>query len=98
MRTASLRELVDGGFMPWLEDAMGDRTTYQLAKLVNEGAPDSFASKAYSWRHHGILPNMPSLATLCEALEDGGAYLVPASTMRALVDAMGYARRRGWRR
>lgn len=37
-------------------------------------------------------------ADLCEALEDGGAYVVPASTMRALMDAMRYARRNGWRR
>lgn len=98
MKSVKLRDLADGCFMPWLEDAMDGMTTYELAKAVNKGDPDSFAAKAYAWRHKGVLPKLRSFADLCEALEDGGAYVVPASTMRALMDAMRYARRNGWRR
>lgn len=98
MKSVKLRDLAGGGFMPWLEDAMDGMTTYELAKVVNKGDPDSFAAKAYAWRHRGVLPKLQSFADLCEALEDGGAYVVPASTIRTLMDAMRYARRNGWRR
>ena len=96
MRTARLHDIVDG-FVPWLEDAMGDMTPYQLAKAIDVDM-DGFAAKVYAWRRGEAVPSLASLAELCDTFDRGGAFLVPASTMRALTEAAHYAKEHGWNR